>query len=110
MRGFNHIEGIWTAMKARVQDQIGASMVEYTILLAAFAVTVIAGLAFLGGTVGGSFTDVVINQPLADADYGINPHACKKGGWQNNPDIQRTDGGGSFTNQGDCMQYYMAGK
>jgi Flp pilus assembly pilin Flp len=109
MRGFNHIKRIWMAAKARIEDQIGASMVEYTVILGAFAITVIAGLAFLGGTVGGSFTDVVINQPLAEADYGINPHACKKGGWLDNSDIQRDDGV-PFTNQGDCMQYYMAGK
>lgn len=106
MWGSQHIERLWTALRARIQDELGAAMVEYTIIAAALAIALVGGLAFLGGAVGGSFTDVVINAPLAQADYGINPHACKLGGWE---DQYRADDSG-FNNQGDCMQYANTGK
>ncbi|GMQ86535.1 MAG: hypothetical protein BMS9Abin07_2115 [Acidimicrobiia bacterium] len=106
MWGSQHIRRLWTALRARIHDELGTSMVEYTVLVAAFAIAVLGGLTFLGGAVGGSFADVVINAPLAEADYGINPHECKKGGWEG---LSRDDGSG-FKNQGDCMQYANTGK
>ncbi len=106
MWGSQHIQRLWTALKARIQDELGAAMVEYTVIAAALAIAVIGGLSFLGGAVGGSFTDVVINAPLAQADYGINPHECKMGGWEG---LYRADTSG-FNNQGDCMQYANTGK
>jgi len=106
MWGSQHIERLWTALRARIQDELGAAMVEYIVIVAALAIAVIGGLSFLGGAVGGSFTDVVINAPLAQADYGVNPHACKLGGWEYQ---YRADTSG-FNNQGDCMQYANTGK
>jgi len=67
MWGSQHIERLWTALKARIEDELGAAMVEYTVIVAALAIAVIGGLSFLGGAVGGSFTDVVINAPLSQA-------------------------------------------
>jgi Flp pilus assembly pilin Flp len=82
-------------------------MTEYAVMLAGMALTVLAGLTFLGGAVGGSWADLVISAPLSNADYGINPHACKKGGWEG---MTKADGTTSFANQGDCMQYANTGK
>ena len=106
MWGSQHLKRLWTALRARIQDELGASMVEYTVIAAAFAIAVIGGLAFLGGAVGGSFADVVINAPLSQADYGINPHACKLGGWTS---MSNPGTGQPFTNQGDCIQYAVTG-
>ena len=47
--------------------ELGASMTEYTVMLAGMVLVVMAGLVFLGGSLGGSFTDVVINAPLSQA-------------------------------------------
>lgn len=106
MWGSQHIQRLWTALKARIQDELGAAMVEYTVIAAALAIAVIGGLSFLGGAVGGSFTDVVINAPLSQADYGINPHACKLGGWTS---MSNPGTGQPFNNQGDCIQYAITG-
>ncbi len=106
MRGWHNIKRLWTVIKTWSKPEGGAAAVEYTVILAAFAIAVVASLSYLGGTLGGSFANVVINTPLAEADYGINPHECKKGGWQ---DLSRDDGSG-FKNQGDCMQYANTGK
>ena len=105
MRGRTQRERSWTALKARIQDQLGASMTEYAVLLAGMALAVLGGLTFLGGAVGGSWADLVINAPLANADYGINPHECKKNGFTT---MTRLDGS-AFNNQGDCMQYANTG-
>lgn len=100
MRGFRHIGRIWTAAKARVQDQIGASMVEYSIMLAGIAITVVAGLALLGIGVGGAYSvDGIF-------DRGALAFECKDGDWE---EAKRADGTG-FVNQGDCMQYVQTGK
>ncbi len=107
MWGSQHTQRLWRALKARIQDELGAAMVEYTVIAAALAIAVIGGLSFLGGAVGGSFTDVVINAPLSQADYGINPHACKQGGWTG---MTHPGTGQPFNNQGDCMQYANTGK
>lgn len=101
-----HLERLLTALRARTQDELGAAMVEYTVIDAALAIAVIGGLSFLGGAVGGSFTDVVINAPLSQADYGVNPHACKLSGWAG---MTHPGTGQTFTNQGDCMQYANTG-
>jgi Flp pilus assembly pilin Flp len=100
MRGFNHIRRIWTAAKARIQDQVGASMLEYSIMLAGIAITVVAGLALLGIGVGGAYSvDGIF-------DRGALAFNCKDNGWMTE---FRADGSG-FNNQGDCMQYVNTGK
>ncbi len=106
MWGSQHLKRLWTALRARIQDELGAAMIEYTVIAAAFAIAVIGGLSFLGGAVGGSFTDVVINAPLAQADYGINPNACKLSGWTG---MTHPGTGQPFNNQGDCIQYANTG-
>jgi Flp pilus assembly pilin Flp len=103
MRGFNHILRLWTAAMARVQDQIGASMVEYSIMLAGIAITVVAGLALLGIGIGGAYSvDGIL-------DRGGLAFQCKDGGWASilHPG---TDPEEYFKNQGDCMQYVQTGK
>ena len=60
-----------------------------------------------GGGLGDvSWTEAVVTSPLEEADYAIEPHECKKGGWQG---LTRADGS-TFKNQGDCMQYANTGK
>ena len=97
MWGSQHIQRLWTALKARIQDELGAAMVEYTVIAAALAIAVIGGLSFLGGAVADS--------PL-QADYGINPHVCKQGGWTG---MTHPGTGQPFNNQGDCIQYTNTG-
>lgn len=100
MRGINHIQRLWTAAKARVQDQVGASMVEYSIMLAGIALTVVAGLSLLGIGVGGAYSvDGVF-------DRGSLAFNCKDGGWE----YETRADGSDFKNQGDCMQYVNTGK
>ena len=50
---------IWTAYQSRfIQDEEGASMVEYALLVALIAVVVIAGALFLGNEISGKFSEV----------------------------------------------------
>ncbi len=102
MRGLKHIQRRWTAARARVHDQVGAAMSEYAIAVACIAMMVITGLAFLGGSLGGSFTDVVINSPLDMATYTFfDHHECFEGGWTE----LGTNEGVPFENQGQCVSY-----
>jgi Flp pilus assembly pilin Flp len=77
----------------------GAAATEYTVMIMGMVIVVIASLVFLGGSVGGSFSDVVINSPIVEA-------GCKLGGWteMTHPD------GTPFKNQGDCQSYQQTGK
>jgi Flp pilus assembly pilin Flp len=95
-----HLERLWTALSARTQDELGAAMVEYTVIAAAFAIAVIGGLSFLGGAVGGSFTDVVINalgcrdSPLnQDARSSVRPCTPPGKGSTCGPAIQKSTPG-----------------
>lgn len=104
MRGLKHSGQHWAAAKARIQDQVGATMTEYAVMLAGIALTVLAGLAFLGGSVGGSFTDVVINSPLDMATYSLfDKQDCKNGGWASIEDPDNPPN--FFQNQGQCVSY-----
>ncbi len=50
---------LWTAYQSRfIQDEEGASMVEYALLVALIAVVVIAGALFLGNEISGKFSEV----------------------------------------------------
>ncbi len=50
---------LWTAYQSRfVNDEEGASMVEYALLVALIAVVVIAGALFLGGAIETKFDEV----------------------------------------------------
>jgi Flp pilus assembly pilin Flp len=100
MWGPQQIRRVGTTLRA-VCSEKGTAIVEYAGMLAGIAILVIASLIFLGGAAGGSFTDVVINTPLAKADYAINPHACKLGGWQ----TMTEEDGAAFPNQGQCISY-----
>lgn len=98
----------WIAIK---ESQSGTAMVEYAGMLAGIAIMTIAGLIFLGGATGGSlgdltWTEAVVTSPLNEADYAIEPHACKLGGWTTMVREDETP----FTNQGDCIQYANTGK
>ena len=63
MRGSNFIQKLLTAIKA-AHGERGTAMVEYAGMVAGIAIVVVASLVFLGGAVGGSWSDVVINAPL----------------------------------------------
>ncbi len=50
---------LWTAHQSRfIQDEEGASMVEYALLVALIAVVVIAAALFLGESVSEKFSEV----------------------------------------------------
>ncbi len=50
---------IWTAYQSRfIQDEEGASMVEYALLVALIAVVVIAAALFLGEEISDKFSEV----------------------------------------------------
>ncbi len=50
---------LWTAYQSRfTQDEKGASMVEYALLVALIAVVVIAAALFLGNEISGKFSEV----------------------------------------------------
>ena len=50
---------LWTAYQARfIEDEGGASMVEYALLVALIAVVVIAGALFLGTAINDKFSEV----------------------------------------------------
>jgi pilus assembly protein Flp/PilA len=56
----------WTAYQSRfIQDEEGASMVEYALLIALIAVVVIAAALFLGEAVSEKFSEV--GQTLNDS-------------------------------------------
>jgi pilus assembly protein Flp/PilA len=50
---------LWTAYQARfIEDEEGASMVEYALLVALIAVVVIAAALFLGTEINDKFSEV----------------------------------------------------
>ncbi len=50
---------LWTAYQSRfIQDEEGASMVEYALLVALIAVVVIAAALFLGNEISEKFSEV----------------------------------------------------
>ena len=50
---------LWTAYQSRfIQDEKGASMVEYALLVALIAVVVIAAALFLGNQISEKFSEV----------------------------------------------------
>ncbi len=50
---------LWTAYQSRfIQDEEGASMVEYALLIALIAMVVIAGAVFFGTELSESFSEV----------------------------------------------------
>jgi len=50
---------LWTAYRSRfIQDEEGASMVEYALLVALIAVVVIAAALFLGNEISTKFSEV----------------------------------------------------
>ncbi len=50
---------LWTAHQSRfIQDEEGASMVEYALLVALIAVVVIAAALFLGDQISQKFSEV----------------------------------------------------
>ncbi len=50
---------LWTAYQSRfIQDDKGASMVEYALLIALIAMAVIAGAVFFGSELSESFSGV----------------------------------------------------
>jgi len=99
MWGRKHIQRLWTMLTAKTAAERGAAATEYAVILMAFAITVVAGLSYLGASTGGSFSEVVINAPLSIA-------ACKLGGWEN---LSHPDGT-PFQNQGDCVSLEASGK
>ena len=49
---------LWTAYQSRINEEDGASMVEYALLVALIAVIAIVAVAFLGREVSDKFNEV----------------------------------------------------
>jgi len=49
---------LWTAYQSRINEEDGASMVEYALLVALIAVIAIVAVAFLGNNISDKFNDV----------------------------------------------------
>lgn len=99
MWGRNHIQRLRTILTAKSAEERGAAATEYAVILVAFAVAVVASLTFVGGAVGGSFAEAVINASISEA-------SCKLGGWEKLADAE----GEPFKNQGDCVSFSNNGK
>ena len=101
MRGRQHNRNRWAALKARLDEEVGATMTEYAMMLAGVALTVVAGAAFLGIGVGGAYSvDGII-------DRGALAFSCKEGDWQTTISPVTNE---FFINQGQCIQYVQTGK
>ena len=101
MRGRQHNRNRWAVLKARLNNEVGATISEYALMLAGVAFTVVAGAAFLGIGVGGAYSvDGIINRSAL-------AFSCKEGDWQTtiNPLTEEF-----FINQGQCIQYVQTGK
>jgi pilus assembly protein Flp/PilA len=58
LRLYTGIASWWTGLKARVEDEVGATAVEYALMVALIAVVIIAAVAFLGHAASNQFSTV----------------------------------------------------
>jgi pilus assembly protein Flp/PilA len=56
---------LWTSLKARAEEEIGATAVEYALMVALIAVVIIAAVAFIGKSTSSQFSTVgnAVNNP-----------------------------------------------
>jgi pilus assembly protein Flp/PilA len=49
---------MWTAMQTRFNDEEGASLVEYALLVALIAIVALVAITAVGGAVSSNFQDI----------------------------------------------------
>ncbi len=49
---------MWTALQTRFNDEEGASLVEYALLVALIAIVALVAITALGGAVSSNFQDI----------------------------------------------------
>lgn len=64
MRSAIRIQIAWCALRARVEEQAGATAVEYALMLALIAVVIVGAVASLGTTTEAKYADPVLNGAL----------------------------------------------
>jgi pilus assembly protein Flp/PilA len=58
LRLYTGVSSFWAGLKGRVEDEIGATAVEYALMVALIAVVIIAAVAFLGHAASNQFSTV----------------------------------------------------
>ena len=100
MWGSQHIERLWTALRARFNER-GAVMVEYALIIGLIGIIAIPGLAFFGPALHDSFIDSAQAFDPEDEWEVFDKNDCMNGGWQ----ILTEENGTAFSNQGQCISY-----
>jgi Flp pilus assembly pilin Flp len=78
MSNRRRIQRRWMAKTARVRNERGVSMVEYTIIIALIAVTVMFALPYLGGAINDQLGTGGLS--VRHGDYVVDNAPEKKGG------------------------------
>jgi pilus assembly protein Flp/PilA len=65
LRLYTGASATWTTLKARVEEEYGATAVEYALMVALIAVVIIAAVAFIGKSASNQFSTVgsAVNNP-----------------------------------------------
>ena len=65
LRLYTGASALWTSLKARAEEEIGATAVEYALMVALIAVVIIAAVAFIGKSASNQFSTVgnAVNNP-----------------------------------------------
>jgi pilus assembly protein Flp/PilA len=65
LRLYTGIAARWADLKSRVEEEIGATAVEYALMVALIAVVIIAAVAFIGNSASNQFSTVgsAVNSP-----------------------------------------------
>ncbi len=101
MWGSRHLERLWTALRARIQDELGAVMVEYALIVGLIGIIAIPGLAFFGPALQDSFINSAQAFDPEDEWEIFDKDDCTNGGWQGLTE----ENGTPFPNQGQCISY-----
>jgi pilus assembly protein Flp/PilA len=58
LRFYTSASAMWASLKARAEEEYGATAVEYALMVALIAVVIIAAVAFIGKSASNQFSTV----------------------------------------------------
>ena len=58
LRTYTHVSAWWHNLRGRVDDELGATAVEYALMVALIAVVIIAAVTFVGKAASNQFSTV----------------------------------------------------
>jgi pilus assembly protein Flp/PilA len=58
LRLYTGVSTLWTSLKARAEEEVGATAVEYALMVALIAVVIIAAVTVLGQNASSKFSQV----------------------------------------------------